>query len=82
MAQLRLAVIGAGLIGREHCALIRDHPRASLVALADISPDAERYAASVEAKYFADYEAMLDEIRPDGAIVALPNVLHEPAARA
>lgn len=69
-------VIGAGLIGREHCALIGEHPGADLVGLADVSRDARQYAEGIGVRYFADYQDMLDETKPDGAIVALPNDLH------
>ncbi len=73
---LKLVVIGAGLIGREHCALIMEHSNADLVGVADVSRDGRRYAESIGAPHFDDYQQMLDKTKPDGAIVALPNVLH------
>jgi predicted dehydrogenase len=76
MSQVRIALMGAGLIGREHVELVAAHPDAVLVALADVSSEAESLAASRDASYFAEYTRMLDEVRPDGAIVALPNQLH------
>lgn len=82
MAVSRLVVIGAGLIGREHCALILEHPEAELVGLADVSPEAKTYADSMGVPCFADYQQMLDETKPDGAIVAVPNRLHLPAGQA
>ena len=78
----RLALLGAGLIGREHAKLVAAHPGAMLVAVADPSPDAPAYAEAKGLQHFADYEAMLDAIRPDAAIVALPNQLHLPAGLA
>ena len=39
MSKIRLAVIGAGAIGRKHIAVIRANPRAELVALADRLPE-------------------------------------------
>jgi predicted dehydrogenase len=82
VAGLRLVVIGAGLIGREHCALISDHPGAALVGLADVTPEGRQYAASIGAPYFSDYQQMLEEVKPDGAIVAVPNRLHVAAGLA
>lgn len=76
MAPLRIALVGAGLIGREHVRLVDAHPDATLVAIADVAPEAEALAAAHGAAFFTDYERMLDELRPDGAIVALPNELH------
>ncbi len=71
-----LVILGAGLIGREHCALVKNHPGARVVGIADVSPDAEQYAQSMSVPYFSDYEKMLDETKPNGAIIALPNTLH------
>ena len=76
MEKLRLAVIGAGLIGREHCELIANHAAAELVGLADISEAAAQYANDIDAAYFADYGVMLDDVEADAVIVALPNNLH------
>ncbi|MGI9449388.1 MAG: Gfo/Idh/MocA family protein, partial [Geminicoccaceae bacterium] len=82
MTKTRIALIGAGLIGREHAALIGKHPEAELVAIADVSVDGRHYADSIGVPYFKSYEDMLDQTKPDGAIVALPNSLHLPAGLA
>jgi predicted dehydrogenase len=76
----RLAVIGAGLIGREHAALITAHPVASLAAICDPSEEAAELAASLGVPWFATYEPMLDDVKPDGVVIALPNQLHAPVA--
>jgi len=73
---LRIALLGAGLIGREHAALIAAHPRATLAGIADLTPEAQAFAASLGAACHLDYRRMLDTVRPDAAIVALPNRLH------
>ena len=74
--------MGAGLIGREHMKLVAAHAEAELVAIADVSPEAEATAAGQSVPLYADFERMLDELAPDGAIVALPNELHAPAGLA
>ncbi len=79
---IRLAVIGAGLIGREHCQLIRDHDGVELAAIADPSPEADALAREYGCPLFRDYAAMLDSAAPDGAIVALPTTLHAEAGHA
>lgn len=76
MTRLRLAVLGAGLIGREHVALLRRHPGVELVAIADTTPQAAALAADCGAALHADYRTLLRTERLDGAIVALPNQLH------
>ena len=78
----RLVLLGAGLIGREHAKLVAAHPDATLVGVADPAPSAVAYAEANGVAHFADYDAMLDATRPDGAIVALPNQLHRAAGLA
>ncbi|RWX81856.1 Gfo/Idh/MocA family oxidoreductase [Neorhizobium lilium] len=72
--------MGAGLIGREHAALLRANPRAQLVGIADVSEAGKSFADGLGIPHFTDVGEMLDAIKPDGAIIALPNVLHVDAA--
>lgn len=76
MAPVRIALLGAGLIGREHAQLLRRHPQTELVSIADMSDAAKELAEELRVPLFADYRTMLDELRPDGAVIALPNQLH------
>ena len=76
----RLAIIGAGLIGKEHVNLILSHPDAHLVAICDPSSASVEYAKSLHVPHYSQWDAMLDAEKPDGVIIALPNQLHEPAA--
>ena len=76
MARRRLAVIGAGAIGRMHVERARTHAQVDVVAIADPSPAAEQFARAEGLRGFADYATMLDAVRPDGAIVATPNATH------
>ena len=76
MHRVRIAVIGAGWIGREHVGLIVAHPGATLAAIADVTPEVEALALDRGLAFYPDYVSMLDEVKPDGAIVALPNELH------
>ena len=76
MKRLRIAVIGAGIIGREHVTLLRQHPGVELVAIADVTPQGEALAAECGVAYHANYQHMLQTLPLDGAIVALPNQLH------
>src|SRR6476469_6874021 len=74
--------MGAGLIGREHASLVRSHPATELVGIADVSAEGRQYAESIGVPHFEDFDAMLEELRPHGAIVALPNTLHVTAGLA
>lgn len=81
-AKTKIALMGAGLIGREHAGLLRAHHDVAFVGIADPSEASVAYAGEIGVPHFADYVEMLDRAKPDGAIVALPNQLHVPAGLA
>jgi predicted dehydrogenase len=77
MAQVRIAVIGAGLIGRTHIGVLRTgNPGYTLAAVADPSPAAAKEAQQLGYPIYAEIDEMLDRVRPDGVIVAVPNQMH------
>jgi len=77
MAPVRIAVVGAGLIGRTHISVLRSGaPHYALAGVADPSPAAAEEARNLGYPHFASAEEMLDRVKPDGAIVAVPNQLH------
>lgn len=82
MTVLRLAIAGAGLIGRAHWERIRAHPGCTLIAFADPSPAAAALAAEAQVPLYAQVEELLATQRPDGVILATPNALHVPGALA
>ena len=76
MSLPRLAVVGAGQFGRNHCRVIHESERAALACVVDI--DAAR-AAEVAASYGAQPLTDVRELagRVDAAVVATPTVSHE-----
>lgn len=73
---VRLAVVGAGLIGKrhaEHAALV---PGVVLSAIVDPSPVGRELADRLGAKSFASFAEMVATDRPDGVIIATPNQVH------
>ena len=76
MDPLRLAIAGAGLIGRAHLQHVQASDEAVLVALADPSPGAAELARGAGVPLFTDLAPLLDEAQPDGVILATPNALH------
>jgi predicted dehydrogenase len=77
MAQVRIAVIGAGLIGRTHIGVLRSgNPDYTLAAVADPSPDAAGEAQQLGYPIYAEIGEMLDRVKPEGVIVAVPNQMH------
>ena len=75
-APLRIALIGAGIMGRQHYQHLRNVPQAQLCAVADPGPQAEAFAAECGVPCFADHRHMLAHARPEAVIVANPNNLH------
>lgn len=73
---LRIALIGAGVMGRQHYQHLRGLDEALLCAVADPGPQAGEFAAACGVAYFADYRQMLDQARPEAVIIANPNTLH------
>jgi predicted dehydrogenase len=82
MVPTRIAVIGAGLIGRKHLGILKDDPAFEVAGIADPAPQAEAYAREQGFAYFNHTEALLDKAKPDGVVIANPNVLHRETALA
>jgi len=82
MPTTRLALIGAGTIGKTHIDRIGRHPDLVLAGIADPTPAGQAMAQSLNVPWAADPAALLDQVRPQGAIVATPNMTHVPVALA
>lgn len=78
MEPVRIAVIGAGLIGAKHINYCTACPDVQLAAVADPDPSAEALAKAHGARWWSDVEKMFAAGGIDGAIVATPTALHEP----
>ncbi|HSK93195.1 MAG TPA: Gfo/Idh/MocA family oxidoreductase [Candidatus Angelobacter sp.] len=76
----RVAIVGAGSIGRRHAALLAASPRTMVAAVVDPDPRAEAVADANGAPWLADLDRLLDRDRPDAAIIATPNALHREQA--
>lgn len=81
IAPIRIAVAGAGLVGRQHVDAIAATPGVSLAAIADPNPAAKAVAAEHSVPYHADLANVI-AARPDGIILATPNALHREGAEA
>ena len=81
MTKHRLAVIGAGQFGKNHCRVVHQSERAQLCAVVDT--DAARAAESAalyHAEALTDARALAGKV--DAAIVAVPTTAHEAVALA
>ncbi len=75
MKPLRLALIGAGHLGRFHARLASQLAEVQLVGVADINQEArERVAAEALTEPIADYRELIGKI--DAAVIATPTSLH------
>ena len=76
--RLRVAVIGAGHISRQHLSCLQKLPVAETVGVCDLSPAmaesaAEQFGVS---RWFTDHREMLDAVRPDVVHVGTPPRSH------
>ncbi len=81
MEKLRVGMIGTGGISHWHCRqLLELNDEVEIVALADPN---EQSLATVTDKFalenalrFSDYQALLDNARPDAVVICTPHTLH------
>src|SRR5262249_48987482 len=76
---IRLAVVGAGYLGRIHARLAQQVPSLELVGVVDPLPEARRLAqAECSAPVLADVQELIGQI--DAAVVATPTRFHYEAS--
>ena len=86
MSLPRIAVVGAGLIGRRHVALVAAARHCELAAVVDPDPRSRGLAAAHGVPHHESLAALLDDPADDpasgelGVVVATPNHDHVPAA--
>ena len=74
----RVAIVGAGHMGKVHSAAYANMVNAEPVAVMDIRGDAaEELAKSLDARAFTDFEEMLKAADPDVVDVCVPTPLHK-----
>ena len=74
---IRVAVIGAGVMGSNHARVYHELEDAELVAVVDADPGcARRVAAFHAARAYVDLEEMLERERPEAVSVAVPTQAH------
>lgn len=79
MTNLKLAVVGAGHLGRIHARLISEMPDVDLVGVVDPLPAArERVAAECQTRPCADHGELLTRV--DAAVIATPTRFHHAVA--
>lgn len=74
--RIRIAVVGAGLIGRRHAGIIRTLRETELSGVVDPAPDAKVFADAEETRHFSSIEDLLDAGDTDAVVIATPNQFH------
>ena len=77
---VRIAVAGAGLIGRRHVNAIAACPDALVAAIVDPADGGHDVARRCKADWYSSIEEMFGATRVDGVILATPNQQHLPGA--
>ena len=75
---VKIAVIGAGLIGHRHVEYIIDEPRCRLAGVIDPNPQVAALAEKAGSVYYSDLSLFLDETDAEAVIIATPNDSHVP----
>ena len=76
MKPVRLAVIGAGVMGRQHAELIARHDTCSLIGICDVDCDRRSLAQEFNAPFYEDVEELIQRERPEGVVISTPNGHH------
>lgn len=81
-AVLKSAVIGTGVISKQHLSFLQASERANIVGVCDLSPAAVNYAVDTfqAAAAYTDYAQMLEEAQPDVVHILTPPSTHLPIA--
>lgn len=79
--RVKIAVVGAGDMGRRHMQAIVGDVNLTLAAIVDPWDNGKAAAEQFRVPLFADLAVMIDSIQPDGAIIATPNDLHASLAQ-
>ena len=75
MEKLKVAVIGAGHLGKEHARIYSEIPDVSLVGVVDTDKDAgEAVAHRCKTRYYSSFEEILNKV--DAASVVVPTKSH------
>jgi len=79
---VRLASIGAGMIGHVHAEIASGLDECKYVALCDEDPSKAKMAERLGATYYRDFREMIEKETLDGVMISLPNEMHEPVGTA
>jgi len=80
---VKIAVVGAGVIGRRHVEAIANAEGTELAAIVDVDREAQTLAEESGVPWFESVATMCDQLTADGVVVSTPTIHHlEPALAA
>ena len=82
LSKLTIVVIGAGIIGRKHVDTVLRSEDWRLVGVAEPADTGREYAERLGVKWHPGGVELLDEVKPDAAIIATPTETHREVALA
>ena len=59
---VRLAVVGAGLVGKTHAKLIAAHSDCELVGICDVNPDCRSVAQELDVPFYSEIEELVEHV--------------------
>ncbi len=74
--KVKIAIIGLGSIGRKHLEVILASECADLVAISDKNQKVKIEAEKLSVPFYVDFNEMLNDVSPDGVIIATPTETH------
>jgi predicted dehydrogenase len=76
VTRLKVAVVGAGILGSRHARVFHEQPDAELVAVVDVNPARAEVAARYGARFYGDMPTLLAAEAVDAVAVATPDHQH------
>jgi predicted dehydrogenase len=74
---LKVALLGAGKMGISHLAILKAHPLVEVVGVCDTSKMTNDFLSKFgKFNCFTDYKVMINEVKPDAVVVAVPTKFH------
>lgn len=74
---IRIALVGPGLMGKQHVERVYASDEACLAAIiAPLSKHNQSYALTCDVPIYEDLQTCIDSSRPDGVIISSPNEYH------